>query len=81
MQVILLVVGHGVVSQDEMKHGAGMMWLIVPSKKKDNSDKSVRNVKIKKNISKQKGRQSQLSMQLGKVYKKPNLVILKAMIN
>ena len=42
MQVILLVAGHGVVSQDEMKHGAGMMWLTVPSKKKDNSDKSVR---------------------------------------
>ena len=80
MQVTLLVVGHGLVSQDERKRG-GMMWLMVPSRKKDDSGKSCRKVEIKKNISKQKGRQIQLSMQQGKVHKKPKLVILKAMIN
>ena len=56
-----------------------MMWLTVPSRKKDASGKIDRKVEIKNNISKQKGRLSQLSTQLGKVHKKQNLVILKAM--
>ena len=56
------------------------MWLTVPSRKKDASGKIDRKVEIKNNISKQKGRLSQLSTQLGKVHKKQNLVILKAMI-
>ena len=68
MQVILLVVGHRVVSQDERKHSGGIMRLTVPSRKKNDSEKSGRKVKIKKHICKQKGRQSQLSMQLGKVH-------------
>ena len=80
MQVILLVVGHEVISEDEGKHGGGVMWLTVPSRKKDDSGKSGRKMEIK-NISKQKGRQSQLSTLLQKVRKKPNLVMLKAMIN
>ena len=37
--------------------------------------------KQKKKVSKQKRRQSQLLMHLGKVHKKPNLVIFKSMIN
>ena len=49
--------------------------------KKNNFGKSSRKVEMNKNVYKQKGRQSQLSLQLGKVHKKPNLVILKAMIN
>ena len=49
----------------------------MPSRKKDDSGKSGRKVEIKKNFFKQKGRQSQLSMQLGKVHKKPDLAKLK----
>ena len=45
------------------------------------SGKSRRKFDIKKNISNQRRRQNQLSTQLRKVYMKPNLVILKAMIN
>ena len=80
MHVILLVVGHGVVSQNVKKRG-GMMKLTPPSKKKDDFGKSGRRVEIKKSIFKQKGRQSQLSTLQGKEHKKTNLVILKAMIN
>ena len=58
-----------------------MMWWTVPSRKTEDSGKSGRKVEMKKNISKQKGRQSQLSKHLGKVLMKSNLVILKAMIN
>ena len=38
-------------------------------------------MEINENVSKQKGRQSQLFMQLRKVHKKPNFVIFKAMTN
>ena len=36
MQVILLVVEHRVLSQDQRIIGGGVMWLTVPSRKKDN---------------------------------------------
>lgn len=48
MQVILLVVGHKVIREDEGKHGGGVMWLTVPSRKKDDSGKSGRKMEIKK---------------------------------
>ena len=46
MRVTLLVVGHGLVSQDERKHGGGMTRLTVSSRKKDDSGKSSRKVGI-----------------------------------
>ena len=49
-------------------------------KEKDDSEKNDKKVELKKNPKKQKGRQSQLSTQLGKVHKKPNWVILKVVI-
>ena len=55
IQVILLVVGHGVVSQEERKNGGEMMWLNLPWRQKDDSGKSGWKVDIKKNISNQKG--------------------------
>ena len=48
MQVIPFVVGHRVVSQDKKKHVGEMMWLTIPSRKKDNSVKSGKRVEIKK---------------------------------
>lgn len=64
IQVILLMVGHWMLCQEERKHVGRMVWLTVSSRKKADSGKSGRKVEIK---TKQKGRQSQLSTQLGKV--------------
>ena len=81
MQVIVLVDGQGVVNQNVKKLGGGMMRLTVLSKRKDDSGKSGRKVGIKKKIFRRNGIQSQLSMLLEKLHKKPNLEILKATTN
>lgn len=64
IHVILLMVGHWMLRQEERKHVGRMVWLTVSSRKKADSGKSGRKVEIK---TKQKGRQSHLSTQLGKV--------------